>query len=1609
MQLDDVPATAMGGMPAGMADAFPSDQQGDNDDFSGLSADELLRHSNWKARKEGLDCVTGNPQQGCAVFMAQLPRLAKEGNTAAQEALFDAANAILALPACDHQAVVDALVKLVVEKGITGRPKAQQSSSALLLTLVELGQHVTVVAAIIGGFLHKTPKNRMACAQTCTQILAEFGPAPFTLKVLLKSLVPLFNDANAQVRKEAQHLCMQCYRFTGQGIMAFLSDLRDVQQQELTKLFEGITPGACVPARFVKGMALPVAASSKTAMSSAAAAMASARGDMFDLVDESSVLGKLPRSFFSAALDKSSKWQDRASHINDTLLPLIAVPKIRQSDDYTELVKLVKELLIDAQFPLVLLGIKCVQSLAKSLRSPLAPYARHLIPALFDKFKDKKVSLLEAIHATLDTLLLHRCVSMDMLHDEIELGAASKIPNQRHAVVLWLLHVLESGVAEQSTSLARIAKNTSLYLKLVNDEKSEIREAALQLLGRLHGALGERAIAHVLQGLDDKQRAKTGITPGTSPSSADSCDVSPTALQQRQPPAALGLQPGNAIVLGHSGASTGTAKKSSFSVTTTSSAAGSLRASDAKGGKPSGSAAATTPSGASAGDDAVTLEASMPQKEEAIAKMSAVLAVDGDTILPMLAAKEWKSRAEAGARLAQCIQASWDAPTADAHLEPLLVYLRCYPGWKESIFQVFNAMCSAVVEVTKIATVMSLRAAHAIIVNVAPRITDSKNKPHVRELLSCVAGFVGLKFLLKHCIQLLNAAKTPKLTQDMLEFFVRLLFEFPDAPFETKLLMDFVKTTCFDQAVPIVKQAGLLLTAALRHRVGAKIDALLSDINPHIKTALEGEIDRFAPPVDVTVRELRASAGSSTQAVSSTRSTVSSSAATGGAGAAAAAAEDLPRVDLSVHLFALGKEVTNGKDWKARQVAVKRVEELLLAAHKSIHSSGVTDMLKALRTRFDDANKNVVVDSLKVIVLLIESAGSSACRPGLKAILPAVFALLGDQKQSLRDEAYAVTQLGVCALGMENVLPMVIKPLSSDSLQCRQLTIEVVEKGFAANTAPLKASFLLPVVVPLVRLLMDRTVDVRSIADRLVAIIMPFVGPDAFQKAAMDLKPAEQQQVRPTLERHFATVIGFGVAAQQQQQAAQQGGMAVRALHVLGAPQQSEGPASSGGGASFLPRATITLGVSSSSGGALPGSAMGKAGPGQPSLPTQAQSKVAALAENDVPLTIDEICLGLRSASSMGALRMCGDFMKRFRRNEDCGTIEVITSMIERLYQNIQLLDVDLALGLIGCLNVMFETTRSAARLNSDKLYPMFGMVFDCLLSEQFSTNESVIKALNNMALRMLVGCPIDDVFAALMSRLDSYSTKYLETATKMDHKYLQVVVKCLMRLEAENVRTENIILACHDYLLQHPPSAFRTRDDLPIRTIKTILQNITKQHGRELLELADRYVGNQNLVSHFIRACLESREREARRAAEQATSSGPDTPTEQQQQPEPRRTVQQHCDPSSASGPSSSYAQPPQLSSIAPNVLAARPVDDGRPVALIFTKIRNHATSVAGCEELYEYLKTSPDCPEFVLQLNRCSDAFRSYIKRRLERAAQDDQQRPDSFAFPAVLQSIA
>ena len=348
---------------------------------------------------------------------------------------------------------------------------------------------------------------------------------------------------------------------------------------------------------------------------------------------------------------------------------------------------------------------------------------------------------------------------------------------------------------------------------------------------------------------------------------------------------------------------------------------------------------------------------------------------------------------------------------------------------------------------------------------------------------------------------------------------------------------------------------------------------------------------------------------------------------------------------------------------------------------------------------------------------------------------------------------------------------MLGKPLTADALSTRQTAIDLLDKASQqGKMQSVGRPLLVAVVPPVLKLAMDRTVEVRAAAERVTGVLMPLIGTDPFQKGLMDLKPAEQQMVRPMLERRLAA-----------SQASPTG-----SLNNNGGPSEPPSLRSSAGDGA----------PAAAAGAALPSTGMTSYAPSVPqTAAAAAQPSHHALAVHQpVPTTMtriplqhtsrlllletpvpQEIVLGLRSASSAAAFKMCTDFMKKFLKGEDCGTVDMMRVMVDRLCQTSVAVDADLALGLINCLTAMFDSPRSALRCTSDSLVVLFGQIFSCLLSEPFSVNDTVIKALNNMTLKMLEGCQVNELCAALMIKMD-HTRSVLQSNAKVDH-VCQVVV----------------------------------------------------------------------------------------------------------------------------------------------------------------------------------------------------------------------------------------
>lgn len=1467
-------------------------------DFSNVPLEKLLVHSSWKGRREGYQRVQENPKRNKVDFLINAQKICNENISSNIEILLDAFVAIT--PYCtgdELELLSHGPLSLAVEKGLTGRPKAVSVAENFIIILVENKQEV--FRTLLLAFSNKLIKVKLASLHMSTVLVSEFGVEAFPVEKILKSIIPAFSEANPQVRKEATLLCCALYKYIGQSIKLHLNGIRDGQLQDLEKQFSQIS-GPSVPKRSVKGAISTEIKNSRFITEEDISGQCN--DERFQELEEEPVLSRLPKNFFVNALDKSIPWQDRCSLVNEHLIPLLSRPRLKR-DNYHELGNFMREYLIDPQAPIMLLGFRMIQECARGLRQDFSCHARAYLNPLFEKMKDKKTSVQEHVLLTLEKLILFHCISLDQCVDELEKASMSKNPSQRLSSINFCTRIIEKIGPDD---IGKLSISYSVLKRMVNDEKVENRDAGYVLVAKLASIFGEELYNPVLDSMDEKHKVRYFA-----------------CLSQHRGetnlPKSLTSSPAKKITRFESCSSS----MVSDSLPLDDSVGDFSQSNNASGIKP----LKNIPNA----DDGVSLEVTLPKKNIAINTMLGLL--NGDTtILDLLRSKDWTKRLEGIEKIRGCCNL-WTPSNCTKYFDTILVCLRAFPGFKESIFQVYSAMRSLINEVQSRAAMISLGAAYVLLTEYTPRLTEAKKKAAVRELCSTFADHFGPRFVFKHMIAVAVHIHTPKLLQEVNEYLSELISSFVDrrassSPVDIKETIEYIRSPCLDQLTPAVRLSSVNLLMALYHYAGSSVDDLVHILPSTIQGTYEQEkLKRCGVSAVSSSSSIMGSTSIHSLSAKRLRSesnqggTLSTSRLANGQSSfsSCSSADD---VKLAI------KQLTSESDWKKRLDAVHRIENILSSMPEERLPSSLSEyVFKTLSTRFTESNRNFVVDTLRVIPILVQKSEQAAASVGLQRyILPPIFCMLGDQKISLREEAIKVSNIGVKIVGLEGVLDSFKKPLNLDSNVCRQNVLELMLAGFDAlppDTSVSKArlSQLIPGVV---NALMDRISDVRSLAEQVTRCMIRHTSGEPFFRHIYQLKMADQNALIPIIERQFQlsynnreetpadfTSPSGSVTRQNSAPRAVEASVPTagssKGIHSSARNLSGEGRGRGRQSSTELPGGRQHLRSASNDKGGSVG--MGQAGsrvttnqkgsllsssssllPYPCSLSHQqvhkplhtrvsngleeeeeeAQRRGAygkeknqdLLSPPQIPIhSLGDIINGIRVADTDTSAEMVTDISLYLNIDEECGSPELVLGLVDRLVQASSFLqEEELSLSLSQCLARIFGLPNNSKRFQNVFLFQILGKVFDCLISDNCLRSNALIKSFNNMVLKLLEECIPDEIFSALLSRLTSYSSTYLQTGKKEDLKYIQVTVKCIMRHHFSKVSPENIILCCHEYLLQHPPSAFRSVDDLPIRTVKTVLQTTTRQHEERLFSLAVDLIGTDNLVTNFIRACLETK-----------------------------------------------------------------------------------------------------------------------------------------------------
>ena len=115
--------------------------------------------------------------------------------------------------------------------------------------------------------------------------------------------------------------------------------------------------------------------------------------------------------------------------------------------------------------------------------------------------------------------------------------------------------------------------------------------------------------------------------------------------------------------------------------------------------------------------------------------------------------------------------------------------------------------------------------------------------------------------------------------------------------------------------------------------------------------------------------------------------------------------------------------------------------------------------------------------------------------------------------------------------------------------------------------------------------------------------------------------------------------------------------------------------------------------------------------------------------------------------------------------------------------------------------------------------------------------NESIVKTLNSTMLRILEHANPNDAYSMLFDLLIKY--RRLHSYAKI----LGLIIKCVLKLTKclEQIlpvlQPERLLLKSHLYLVEFAGDASKVSDDIGIKTIKTILNELVKLYKERIWE----------------------------------------------------------------------------------------------------------------------------------------------------------------------------
>lgn len=349
---------------------------------------------------------------------------------------------------------------------------------------------------------------------------------------------------------------------------------------------------------------------------------------------------------------------------------------------------------------------------------------------------------------------------------------------------------------------------------------------------------------------------------------------------------------------------------------------------------------------------------------------------------------------------------------------------------------------------------------------------------------------------------------------------------------------------------------------------------------------------------------------------------------------------------------------------------------------------------------------------------------------------------------------------------------------------------------------------------------------------------------------------------------------------------------------------------------------------------------------------------------------------------------------------------------------------------LINVLVLIFSNVELSKIIEKDSLYPLFEEVLKGMLDHNLTKSEAgsqLVRALNILMVRILDNSNRNISFSALLLLLEKSSSILVSMKNEISEKvalqakFTELVMKCLWKmtkaihkmLETQTLEVNQLLLDINNLFIATPPSEWKKRasenfpvGDMPLRTIKTILSELTSSLGDRIFENFDLINDPQrSYVYSYVSHMVQSQKK--RNALHSQSTSNPSSAGSSPVNMQPKYNSMNMTQSSSNnslgssntfnSGNSSNIDLNKKLEKIDSNNNNDNELD--RRLDYLFEKMQRGDQIKPTIKEIYQIQQTYPEAKSKIDErINNSSSLIRTLVRRGLTTLSESSNETQSS-----------